>query len=247
MKIFSLLLLFFVVNLNIGHTFSQNSSSSIPIGLVLHRSVIDVDQTIRQSMSFNLILYGSDKYKMFVSFAFSIISDSILISSGKFRQDDKFLYLTDERTGCNQVFKREKFKYLWYSPYVVFSGFLDSRGFCEYNFSVYEKQNGEYWKKWNCKTLNVKQNSKYSTLRYGKYDGKYSSIELTPPDKYVYRLRDYAFSKGTFKRIGRTNKLQLMDEKLMQPVYFFIRDAMLIDNFIVLDPSCSPTELRYSK
>jgi hypothetical protein len=250
MKIFSLLSLFFVLNLNIEYALSQKSSSSQPVGLVLYsRNSPHLGDTDASSLAFNLILYGGDRYKMFVGFAFSIPSDSILISCGKFKRDNKFLYLTDERIGCNQVFKVEKSGHIWYYPYVAFSGFQNTLGFFEYNFSANDEgyQKKGYWTRWNCQSLESEKGVKYSTLLYGKYGGKYSSIELIPPNKYTYMLRNHVFSKGTFKRIGRTDKLQLMDEKLMQPVYFFIRDKMLIDNFIVLDPSCPPTELRYAK
>jgi hypothetical protein len=149
---------------------------------------------------------------------------SNIISQGKYIQNKNDIICIDDVYDYKFTFKKKDNEI---TAKIILSGlkefvFTKSN---DYEESTYFESNRK-------KISEVKKENrnkfKYHTLYYGLYGGK---LKLIKPDIYEYYHNGNLLSKGTFKRDGVTNELELFDTEL-QEVWklFFIEDMRLIDS-----------------
>ncbi|MCL2597360.1 MAG: hypothetical protein FWD66_06835 [Paludibacter sp.] len=177
-------------------------------------------------------VWGDDLYSTF------------MLSQGKYAQDNNNIICTDDVYNFKLFFRNNKSGLNAKQIYTGLTNILFNKS-TDFEEVTYFISNSK-----NIATIKLENTNKseYHTLYYGSYGG----LKLIKPNIYEYYYDENLLSKGTFKRNGKTNELELFDIKL-QKVWqlFFIEEKRLIDarqGYVLFFESVSKEEkIKYIK
>lgn len=197
----------------------------------------ECEQFIYKPFDFQIDLFFFERGTYMIYLTDKITSDDdeyvIILSNGRFTQNDNKLFLTDDIENYTLVFNLKDGRLLVDKAFC----FLKDLTFCfldsidESRVRERSKNNEFYFSKEECNIYNKKYRRK-KNLNYGWYGNKYELLSCSPnyqinmDGTFVITYKKIVISEGLWQR--KKNVLILTDKTLQFPLYLLIGDNCLL-------------------